>query len=102
MIIHTILLHPSGAVWTDEAANMRRPDPSGAIQVDAEHPTRNPKVVGTNPTSGSKNRSSMAIKQDEQMWLDQAVATEEPYSTSAIHLRTGSSGADLTQGASRD
>jgi hypothetical protein len=37
MIIQTILL-----------------DPSGAVQVDAEHPRRNRKVVGSNPTSGSK------------------------------------------------
>jgi hypothetical protein len=34
-IIHTILLDPSIAVWTDEASNMSRPDPSGALQVDA-------------------------------------------------------------------
>jgi hypothetical protein len=27
-------------------------DPSGAVQVDAEHPSRNQKVVGPNPTSG--------------------------------------------------
>jgi hypothetical protein len=46
VIIQTILLHPSGAIWTDEAPNVSRLDPSGAIQADAEHPTRNPKVVG--------------------------------------------------------
>ena len=33
---------------------MSRPDPSGAVQADAEHPTRNRKVVGSNPTSDSK------------------------------------------------
>jgi hypothetical protein len=38
MIIQTILLDPSGAVWTDEAPNMSRPDPSGADQADADHP----------------------------------------------------------------
>jgi hypothetical protein len=54
MIIQTILLDPSGAVWTDGASDVSRPDPSGAIPVDAEHPTRNRKVVGSNPTSGSK------------------------------------------------
>jgi hypothetical protein len=53
LIIQTILLYPSGAVWTDEAPNVSRPDPSGADQADAEHPTRNRKVVGSNPTSGS-------------------------------------------------
>jgi hypothetical protein len=54
MIIQTILLDPSGAVWTDEASNLSSLDPSGAVQVDAEHPARNRKVVGSNPTSGSK------------------------------------------------
>jgi hypothetical protein len=54
LIIQTILLDPSGAVWTDEAANVSRLDPSGAIQADAEHPTRNRKVAGSNPSSGSK------------------------------------------------
>jgi hypothetical protein len=45
-IIQTILLDPSGAVWTDEAANVSRPDPSGAVQSDAEHLARNRKVIG--------------------------------------------------------
>jgi hypothetical protein len=54
MIIQTIGLYPSGAVWTDEASNVSRPDPSGALQTDAEHPTRNRKVEGSNPSSGSK------------------------------------------------
>ena len=41
MIIQTILLYPSGAVWTDEASNVSRLDPTGAVQADAEHPSRN-------------------------------------------------------------
>jgi hypothetical protein len=45
LIIQSIGLDPSGAVWTDGASNMSRPDPSGAIQIDAEHPSRNRKVV---------------------------------------------------------
>jgi hypothetical protein len=53
MIIQTIGLDPSGAVWTDEASNVSRPDPSRAYWADAEHPPRNRKVVGSNPTSGS-------------------------------------------------
>ncbi len=53
MIIQTILLDPSGAVWTDSASNMSRRDPSGAVPVDAENPTRNRKVEGSNPSSGS-------------------------------------------------
>jgi hypothetical protein len=55
MIIQTILLYPSGAVWTDEAPNVSRLDPSGADQADAKHPTRNRKVVGSNPISGFTN-----------------------------------------------
>jgi hypothetical protein len=53
LIIQTILLYPSGAVWTDEASNVSRLDPSGAVQIDAEHPSRSRKVVGSNPTSSS-------------------------------------------------
>jgi hypothetical protein len=37
LIIQTIRLDPSGSVWTDEAFNLSRPDPSGADQIDAEH-----------------------------------------------------------------
>jgi len=53
MIMQTILLYPSGAVWTDGPSNVSRLDPSVAVQIDAEHPSRNRKVVGSNPTSGS-------------------------------------------------
>jgi hypothetical protein len=47
MIIQTILLYPSGAVWTDEAPNVSSHDPTVAIQADCEHPSRNRKVVGS-------------------------------------------------------
>ena len=56
MIIQTIGLDPSGAVWTDNASNVSSLDPSGADQIDAEHPTRNRKVEGSNPSSGSPDR----------------------------------------------
>jgi hypothetical protein len=36
------------------ASNVSSPDLSGAVQVDADHPARDRKVVGSNPTSGSK------------------------------------------------
>jgi len=52
MIIQTIGLDPSRAVWTESASNLSRPDPSGTDQIDAEYPSRNRKVVGSNPTSG--------------------------------------------------
>jgi hypothetical protein len=64
LIIQTILLYPSRAVWTDEACNVSRLDPSGAVQIDAEHPTRNRKVEGSSPSSGSKTagqRACMAL-----------------------------------------
>jgi hypothetical protein len=54
MIIQTILLYPSGAVWTDGAPNVSRQDPPRAFQIDAEHSSGNPKVEGSNPSSGSK------------------------------------------------
>jgi hypothetical protein len=44
---------PSVSVWTDEASNVSRLDPSGAIQIDPEHPIRNRKVEGSSPSSGS-------------------------------------------------
>jgi hypothetical protein len=59
MIIQTILLDPSGAVWTDEAPNVSRLDPSGADQADAEHPTRNRKVKGSNPRRGLQPSSQV-------------------------------------------
>jgi hypothetical protein len=43
MIIQTILLDPSRAVWSDSASNVSRLDPSEADQADPEHPTRNRK-----------------------------------------------------------
>src|SRR5215211_56853 len=37
LIIQTIRRDPAGSVWTDEAPNVSRPDPTGADQIDAEH-----------------------------------------------------------------
>src|SRR5215216_6659526 len=48
---------PTGSVWsrlTDEAFNVSRLYPSGAVQVDVEHPARNRKVEGSNLSSGFK------------------------------------------------
>jgi hypothetical protein len=53
---------PSGFVWTDGASNVSRPDPSGADQTDAEHPARNRKVEGSNPSSGSKTAGQTASR----------------------------------------
>jgi hypothetical protein len=54
MIIQTTDLHPSGSDQMDAAANVSRHDPTSAVQFDAKHLARNRKVVGSNPTSGSK------------------------------------------------
>jgi hypothetical protein len=54
MIIQTIRLDPSGSVWIDGPPNVSRHDPTSAVQSDAEHLTRNRKVEGSNPSSGSK------------------------------------------------
>jgi hypothetical protein len=45
LIIQTILLDPSGSDQIDDPSNVSRPDPPGAVQIDAEHPSRNRKAV---------------------------------------------------------
>jgi hypothetical protein len=65
LITQTILLYPSGAVWTDAASNVSRLDPSGADQIDAEQPTRNRKVVGSNPTSGTAGLPCVDTEPDQ-------------------------------------
>jgi hypothetical protein len=56
MIIQTIGLDPSRAVWTESASNLSSLDPSGAVQIDAEHPSRNPKVVDFFGIDGTNDR----------------------------------------------
>jgi hypothetical protein len=58
MIIQTIGLDPSGAAWTDGSSNVSRLDPSGAVQVDAEHPARNRKVERKSKRSLSACRAA--------------------------------------------
>ena len=48
LLIQTILLDPSGSVWTDDPSNVSRPDPLGADQSDVEHQARD--VVLGSPT----------------------------------------------------
>jgi hypothetical protein len=50
LIIQTIRRDRSGSVWTDEAPNVSRPDPSVADQIDAEHQTTDLAVGGSNPS----------------------------------------------------
>jgi hypothetical protein len=54
LIIQMIRRDPSRSAWIDEASSVSRPDPSGTDQIDAEHPSRNRKVEGSKPSSGSK------------------------------------------------
>jgi len=56
MIIQTIGLDPSRAVWTESASSLTSLDPSGAIQIDAEHPSRNRKVVDFFGIDGTNDR----------------------------------------------
>jgi len=37
LIIQPIRRDRSGSVWIDKALNLSRADPSGAVQIDAEH-----------------------------------------------------------------
>ena len=67
MIIQTIRLDPSGAVWTDAAPNVSRQDPTSAVQADAAHLARNRKVVGSNPTSGSKTAGQSIGRRARQL-----------------------------------
>jgi hypothetical protein len=63
LIIQTIRQDPSGAVWTDEAPNVSRLDPSGADQTDAEHQSTDLAVsrrAGRCCTLGVPLRSDMA------------------------------------------
>jgi hypothetical protein len=53
---------PSGSVWshwTDEASNVSRLDPSGAVQVDAERPSHDRKVAAI--SSASLTRRPFAV-----------------------------------------
>jgi hypothetical protein len=75
LIIQTIILYPSGAVWTETASNVSRPDPSGADQTDAENPTRNRKVVdffgidGTNAARSTGLRAPVRNSHTYRTWL---------------------------------
>ena len=97
LIIQTILLDPTGAVWTDEPSNVSRLDPSGAAQVDAEHPSRNRKVVGSKlspctpcpPVCAALGKASALLHR----WAVAAsVATPAP-GNSVAHALSGTRGA---------
>jgi hypothetical protein len=53
MIIQSIRLPPSGPDQIDAVPDVSKPDPTGSVQFDAELWSRNRKVLGSNPSSGS-------------------------------------------------
>ena len=55
---HGLRLHNAGAEQQPKASSVSRLDPSGAVQVDAEHPSRNRKVAGLNSTLRSKQQKA--------------------------------------------
>jgi hypothetical protein len=69
LIIQTIRLHPSGPDQIDAASNVSREDPSDSVQIDAEHLSRNRKVVGSNPTSGSTSVQVRSLRGGDGPYL---------------------------------
>jgi hypothetical protein len=87
MIIQTILLYPSGAVWTDEAPYVSRQVPFRSAHSDAEHLARNRKVEGSNPSSGSKTagqRLSPDLAHDRALALGHSFVLGSGASSSAL------------------
>jgi hypothetical protein len=77
LIIQTIRRDPSGAIWTDEALNVSRPDPSGADQIDAEHQATDLAVGGSNPSRRAKRTGQGPLKQEELQQVILAVVVLE-------------------------
>jgi hypothetical protein len=61
LILQTIRQDPSGSVWTDEAPNVSRPDPTGADQTDVEHQSTD-LAVGFESLAARQTCRSEAIK----------------------------------------
>jgi len=100
LIIQTILLYPSRAVSTDGPSNVSRLDPSGADQIDAEHPTRNRKVVGSmksrEQADGSRpgRRDSCVLSQPSRVTGCSSSAAADPGRARGRHVHPpGSSSA---------
>jgi hypothetical protein len=82
MIIQTFGLDPSRAGWTESASDLSSRDPSGAIQVDAEHPSRNRTVdLGFHPhaewlchAAGGQTGPATQDRTRGATWLRQAVS----------------------------
>jgi hypothetical protein len=81
-----------GAAWTDRAPNVSRLDPPGAVQFNAEHPSRNRKVVGSNPTPWRLARCESAQRQ----------GTGSPERTARRRRRSCISGAEHREAEAND
>jgi hypothetical protein len=58
LIIQTIGLDPSAAVWTDDRSIVSSADPPGADQIDVEHQATDLAVGGSNPS----RRANIAVQ----------------------------------------
>jgi hypothetical protein len=85
MIIQTILLYPSGAVWTDEPPNVSRPDRSGADQSDAEHQATDLLLGWSHLLDGS---SPKRARLDREGWFCPAGRLANTRSSFTVTART--------------
>jgi hypothetical protein len=84
------------------APHLSSQDGPGRVQLEDIGPTRNRKVVGSNPTSGSISAGQGLSSKASTFGVDQTVATSAPELTS-VRLRTGlPTGAATPGSASRD
>jgi hypothetical protein len=75
LIIPSIRLLPTRSGQMEPAPNVSRQFPSGPVQSDGEHLSRNRKVVGSTPTSGSENPQVSGLTGEvsvtrRSVWLD--------------------------------
>jgi len=77
----------AGAEQQPKASSVSRLDPSGADQIDAEHPSRNRKVAGLNSTLRSKQQKA---RPPGARWVLRARCASMPAAI-ALHGRSGHS-----------
>jgi hypothetical protein len=68
LIIQTIRRDRTRSVWTDEAPNVSRPDPTGADQIDAAHQATDLAVGGSNPSRRAHFRMSKPMKRAKSLF----------------------------------
>jgi len=96
LIIQTIRRDRSGSVWTDEASNVSRPDPSGADQIDVEHQAtdlavgvRIPRGAPANPQLSGPATGLLALSDspDCDQTATTSAGTQESTATMCDHNR---------------